>query len=93
MAAEDKFFIGFEADTLKYRSNGMEYSLGTTFSDDAWHHYAMTVNRAHQVASIYVDNVLKAQFATENLGGMTGSDFYLGNMVWHEQGPANDVLH
>ena len=93
MSPENKFFIGFEADTLKYRSNGMEFKLGNTYSDDAWHHYAMTVNRAHQVASIYVDNVLKAQFSTENLGGMSGDDFYLGNMVWHEQGLNNDVLH
>ena len=93
MTPENKFFIGFEADTLKYRSNGMEFKLGNTYSDDAWHHYAMTVNRAHQVASIYVDNVLKAQFSTENLGGMSGDDFYLGNMVWHEQGLNNDVMH
>ncbi len=93
VAAEDKFFIGFEADTLKYRSNGMEFKLGNDYSDDAWHHYAMTVNRAHQVASIYIDNVLKAQFTTENLGGMSGDDFYLGNMVWHEQGTNNDVMH
>ena len=93
MIPQDKFFIGFEADTLKYRSNGMEFKLGTTFSDDVWHHYAMTVNRAHQVASIYIDNTLRAQFSTENLGGMTGADFYLGNMVWHEQGLNNDVLH
>ena len=93
VAPEDKFFIGFEADTLKYRANGMEYKLGNTFSDDRWHYYAMTVNRAHQVASIYIDNVLKAQFSTENLGGMTGDDFYLGNMVWHEQGLSSDVLH
>lgn len=93
VAPEDKFFIGFEADTLKYRANGMEYKLGNTFSDDRWHYYAMTVNRAHQVASIYIDNVLKAQFSTENLGGMTGDDFYLGNMVWHEQGLNSDVLH
>ena len=91
--AKHKFFIGFEADTLKYRSNGMEQALGTTFSDDAWHHYAMTVNRAQQVANIYVDNKLRASFSTEKLGGMVGTDFYLGNMVWYEEGADNDVMH
>ncbi len=91
--ASEKFFIGFEADTLKYRSNGMEFKLGTTQRDDRWHHYAMTVNRAFQVANIYVDNTLKASFSTENLGGMGGDDFYLGNMVWHEQGKNSDVRH
>ena len=90
--AQHKFFIGFEGETLKYRSNGREYGLGNSFSDDRWHHYAMTVNRSHQVASIYVDNALKAQFSTDSLGGMTGK-FYLGNMVWQEEGPDNDVIH
>ena len=90
---EDKFFIGFEGKTLKYRSNGREFLLGDSFSDDRWHHYAMTVNRAHQVATIYVDNDMKAQFATDSLGGMEGTDFYIGNMVWKEEGLHNDVLH
>ena len=90
--AENKFFIGFEGNKLKYRSNGEEYALGNAFNDDEWHHYAMTVNRAHQVASIYVDNDMKAQFATDSLGGMLGQ-FYLGNMVWQEEGVYNDVVH
>ena len=91
--ARNKFFIGFEGDTLKYRTGGTEYVLGTTQSDDAWHHYAMTVNRSRQVANIYVDTKLKASFSTENLGGMAGDNFYLGNMVWFEAGPNDDVLH
>ncbi len=90
--AIDKFFIGFEGETLKYRSYGNEYTLGNTYSDGSWHHYAMTVNRSHQVASIYVDNSLKAQFPTDSLGGMTGKT-YFGNMVWQEEGSANDVVH
>jgi len=91
--ARNKFFIGFEGDTLLYRTNGTEYILGTEQSDDAWHHYAMTVNRSRQVANIYIDNKLKASFSTENLGGMTGNNFYIGNMVWFETGPNDDVLH
>ncbi|MCR5819652.1 MAG: LamG domain-containing protein, partial [Bacteroidaceae bacterium] len=91
--ARNKFFISIEGETLKYRTNGQEYSLGNEFSNNAWHHYAMTVNRSHQVASIYVDNVLKVQFATDSLGGMKGNDFYLGNMVWYERGEHSDVRH
>ncbi len=90
--ARNKFFIGFEGQTLKYRSNGQEFALGDNFSDDRWHHYAMTVNRSHQVASIYVDNDMKAQFTCDSLGGMTGN-FYLGNMVWQEEGSKNDKVH
>ena len=93
VAPQEKFFIGFEGDTLRYRANGMDFKLGNTLNDGSWHHYAMTVNRAHQVANIYVDNALKASFSTENLGGMSGDDFYVGNMVWHEQGKNSEVRH
>ena len=89
---QDKFFIGFEESTLKYRSNDIEYELGENLNDDVWHHYAMTVNRVRQVASIYIDNELKAQFSTATLGGMTGTDFYLGNMVWKDEGADNDKV-
>lgn len=93
VGAKERFFIGFEGDTLKYRSNGREFPLGNTFSDDDWHHYAMTVNRSHQVANVYIDSQLRASFSTDSLGGMSGDDFYIGNMVWHEDGPNKDILH
>ncbi len=84
--AASKFFIGFEGHTLKYRSNGREFALGDILCDNNWHHYAMTVNRSRNVATIYVDNEAKAQFATDSLGGMVGTRFYLGNMVWQKKG-------
>ena len=81
-----KFFIGFEDHVLKYRTNGREFTLGDDLCNDAWHHYAMTVNRARNVASIYVDNEAKAQLTTDSLGGMLGTRFMLGDMVWQEEG-------
>ena len=81
-----KFFIGFEEGALKYRTNGREFLLGDQFCDDSWHHYAMTVNRSRNVASIYVDNEIKAQLTTDSLGGMLGTRFYLGNTVYQEKG-------
>ena len=91
--APNKFFIGFEAGQLKYRTNGYEVLLGKQYADDDWHHFAITVDRAHQVANIYVDRTLSASFSTDTLGGMTGSDFYVGNMVWHEAGADVQTLH
>jgi hypothetical protein len=91
--AADRFFIGFEADSLKYRANGQEYFLGKEYSDDKWHHFALTMNKAGQVANIYLDFKPKASFSTEKIGGMGGNHFYLGNMVWNEQGPDNDKRH
>ena len=81
-----KFFIGFEDHVLKYRTNGREFTLGDDLCNDAWHHYAMTVNRARNVASIYIDNVAKAQLTTDTLGGMLGTRFFLGNTVYQENG-------
>ncbi len=80
--ALNSFFIGFEDKTLKYRTNGQEYALGDSFCDNSWHHYAMTVDRAHNTANIYVDRVLRQTFRTDSLGGMTGDNFFLGNKVW-----------
>jgi len=84
--AENKFFIGFEDHTLLYRTNGTEYELGDMLCDGAWHHYAMTMNRQRKVGSIYIDNELKTQFVADTIGGMQGTGFYLGNMVWQNDG-------
>ena len=84
--AKDNFFIGFEEGALKYRTNGREFLLGDQLCNDSWHHYAMTVNRANNVATIYIDNVAKAQLTTDSLGGMLGTHFFLGNKVWQEKG-------
>ena len=86
-----KFFIGFEGQTLKYRTNGREFELGDDLWNDAWHHFAMTVNRARNVATIYIDNVAKAQLTTDSLGGMLGTRFFLGNTVWQNSG--DPVVH
>ena len=87
--AKDNFFIGFEGPDLKYRTNGMELIIPGSYSDDNWHHYAMTVNRARNIGNIYVDRELRASFRTDTLGGINGNDVFLGNMVWYEQGTEN----
>ena len=72
--AENKnhFCIGFDGAELVYRSAGQEYKLGSGYSDNVWHHYAMTVNRAHNIANIYIDRALKASFSPDVLGGISG---------------------
>ncbi|MBO7581608.1 MAG: hypothetical protein J6T38_08865, partial [Bacteroidaceae bacterium] len=70
--AQHLFNIGFEAEKLMYRSNGFAIQVPGDWSDNQWHHYAMTVNRAHNVANIYMDKELVKTFEAENLGGITG---------------------
>ena len=70
--SENQFHIGFEADTLKYRSNGFVADVPGNWSDGKWHHYAMTVNRGRSVANIYMDKTLVTTFETDSLGGISG---------------------
>ena len=70
--AVNQFHIGFEADTLKYRSNGFVANVPGKWSDGKWHHYAMTVNRARNVANIYIDKELRTTFEADSLGGISG---------------------
>ena len=91
--AKNKFYIGFESGQLMYRTNGREVLLGKEWADDDWHHFALTVDRSHKVANIYVDQELHSSISTDTLGGMMGDDFYVGNMVWHDAGANIGVLH
>ena len=70
--SENQFHIGFDADTLKYRSNGFEAKVPGNWSDGQWHNFAMTVNRARNVANIYVDKEVRTTFETDSLGGISG---------------------
>ena len=79
--AENHFWLGFDDGTLAFRSNGMTVEAGSGYNDDQWHHYAMTVNRARGVANIYVDQALKATFAPDSLGGISGGTPCIGGMM------------
>ena len=70
--SENQFHIGFEGDTLKYRSNGFVADVPGNWSDGKWHNYAMTVNRGRNVANIYVDKELRSTFEADSLGGISG---------------------
>ena len=70
IGAENQFFIGFEGAQLLYRSNGMQIDIPGDYSDNQWHHYAMTVNRARNVGNIYLDRTLCATFSVDTLGGI-----------------------
>ena len=76
--AQNQFNIGFEAEKLMYRSNGFAIEVEGDWSDNQWHHYAMTVNRARNVANIYVDQELRATFETDSLGGISGGTPLIG---------------
>ena len=76
--AQNQFNIGFENDTLVYRSNGFAAKVPGNWSDGDWHHYAMTVNRSRNVANIYMDKELMTTFAPDSLGGISGGKMKIG---------------
>ena len=92
IGAQSQFCIGFEAEKLMFRSNGMAVQAIGNYSDNDWHHYAMTVNRAMNVGCIYVDGVLRANFATEGLGGISGGHPMLGGALYEEIRDGKPVL-
>ena len=79
--AQNRFWLGFDGGTLTFRSNGMTVEAGSGYNDNQWHHYAMTVNRARGVANIYVDQALKATFAPDSIGGISGGTPVIGGCV------------
>ena len=76
--AKNLFNIGFEAEKLMYRTNGMTVEVPGDWSDNQWHHYAMTVNRSRGLGNIYVDQTLHATFNTDSLGGISGGHPMIG---------------
>ena len=66
------FFVGVEEGELVFRSAGEVVKTGVGVSDGAWHHFAVTVNRARNVGNVYVDQAIVQSFAVEKFGGIAG---------------------
>ena len=78
-ADASQFYIGFDEDRrLVYRSGSVAQTLGEGLDDGTWHHYAMTVSRAQNVANIYVDRTQRASFKPGDLGGISGGRLLIG---------------
>ncbi len=69
--AENRFCIGFDSNKLSFKTNGKEFDVPGYWSDGMWHHYAMTINRAHNVGNIYVDQKLRSTFTVDSIGGIS----------------------
>ena len=92
IGAENIFNIAFEAEKLMFRSNGQAVHVPGDWSDNQWHHFAMTVNRGFNVANIYVDKELRTTFATDSLGGISGGTPLIGAALYKEFDAENNVV-
>lgn len=89
--AENHFNIGLRDAHPFFRSNGHEVLLADSVSLTAWHHFVMTVQRARNVADIYIDNRLYASFSADSVGGISGNQLALG-ATYDTKGKCSGVL-
>lgn len=82
-ANDDKFSIRFDNDKnlVLYTAN-KKINIGSGYADNAWHHFALSVNRRAN-ANIYIDSELKQwQNASQCFGAFKAVDLYIGALGW-----------
>lgn len=80
--AEGKVYIGLRGGNIVLRNQGNEYIAHGAYADQQWHHLVYTVNRAYNVANLFVDGKQSATFAADKLGSLSSNDMWLGACHW-----------
>ena len=75
---KNHFNIGMRDDKLYYRNGQFEVTSTKKYNDGAWHHLAITLNRARNVGNLYVDDDLLQTFPVDTLGGIMGGTLSAG---------------
>ena len=77
--SRDKLYIGFDANgKLVTIGNGKTVAeVAGNYLDNAWHHYALTVQRNSQ-AKVYMDGQQMARFDATDLANVASGQTYLG---------------
>lgn len=84
LANDDRFSIRFDNDMnlVLYTAN-KKINIGSGYADNAWHHFALSVNRRAN-ANIYIDSELKQwQSASQCFGAFKAVDLYVGALGWN----------
>lgn len=87
--SRDLFCLGFENGVLTFRNNGVVATAEGNYLDDNWHHIALAVSRTNGRGQILIDGALKSYFESQDLGGVSAANLYLGARGWVADG--NDV--
>ena len=88
----NRFSIEFDANKLLFRSSGHEQTVPGYWSDGNWHHFAISVNRAHNVGNIYVDQALRSTFPADSVGGIVGGNPMIGASLKEKKVEGNVIL-
>ena len=70
-------WLGIEQGLLTFRNDSSTVVLFASASDNEWHHFALTVNRAYNTASFFLDGKLMENVPATDVNGLRGA-MYLG---------------
>ena len=66
--------LELDNDSLVFKSGLNDFTLQTKHDDSQWHHFALTVNRASNIATVYLDNDIVMQEIGDKVNGIA-SDY------------------
>lgn len=80
--ANGRVFFGLANGNVVFQHNGAMAEAVGNYADQNWHQVALSVNRAHNVANLYVDDKLKDQLNASKIGSLSAGEIYLGYTEW-----------
>ena len=66
--------LELKSDSLVFKSGLNDFTLQTKHDDSQWHHFALTVNRSSNIATIYLDDNMVMQESGDMVNGIA-SDY------------------
>ena len=66
--------LALKSDSLVFKSGLNDFTLQTKHDDSQWHHFALTVNRSSNIATIYLDDNMVMQESGDMVNGIA-SDY------------------
>ena len=66
--------LDLKNDSLVFKSGLNDFTLQTKHDDSQWHHFALTVNRSSNIATIYLDDNMVMQESGDKVNGIA-SDY------------------
>lgn len=81
--AEGRIFFGLApSGNVVFQHNGALAEAVGNYADQNWHQVALTVNRAANLANLYVDDKLKDQLNASQIGSLSAGRIDIGRCDW-----------
>lgn len=90
-AGSRQIYVGFENGKLVTRNNGYKNEIDIDLCDNQWHHYALTVSRTMDKASVFIDGELASWFTASNIDGISADQLTVGACNWTKPDGADGI--